>query len=79
MNFAMATVELMLANVVHRFDWGLPPGKESRDIDVSARVRASSPPERETSLSSKITCVLVAFFLKTYWDTKYVAYMDALQ
>ena len=29
------TVELMLANLVHRFDWGLPPGKESRDIDVS--------------------------------------------
>nr|ACG46235.1 cytochrome P450 CYP71C36 [Zea mays] len=34
-NFAMATVELMLANLVHRFDWDLPPGQEGRDIDVS--------------------------------------------
>ncbi|CAN6235525.1 unnamed protein product [Urochloa humidicola] len=35
MNFAVATVEVMLANLVHRFDWELPPGKESRDIDMS--------------------------------------------
>jgi hypothetical protein len=25
----------MLANLVHRFDWDLPPGQEGRDIDVS--------------------------------------------
>ncbi|RCV34375.1 hypothetical protein SETIT_7G155100v2 [Setaria italica] len=35
MNFAVATVEVMLANLVHRFDWELPPGKEGRDIDMS--------------------------------------------
>ncbi|CAL5068698.1 unnamed protein product [Urochloa decumbens] len=36
MNYAVATVEVMLANLVHRFDWELPPGKkESRDIDMS--------------------------------------------
>jgi cytochrome P450 len=35
MNFAVATVEVMLANLVHRFDWGLPPGKKRRDIDMS--------------------------------------------
>jgi cytochrome P450 len=27
MNFPMATVELMLANLVHRFDWGLLQGR----------------------------------------------------
>jgi cytochrome P450 len=34
-NYAMAAVELMLANLVHRFDWELPEGKEARDIDMS--------------------------------------------
>ncbi|KAJ1276447.1 hypothetical protein BS78_05G215200 [Paspalum vaginatum] len=34
-NFGMAQVEVMLANLVHRFDWELPPGKEARDIDMS--------------------------------------------
>lgn len=49
----------MLANLVHRFDWDLlrdlPPGQEGRDIDVSQVFGlASSPPEKETSLGSKI-------------------------
>ncbi|TVU01789.1 hypothetical protein EJB05_52785, partial [Eragrostis curvula] len=35
MNFAMAAIEVMLANLVHRFDWELPPGQESRDINMS--------------------------------------------
>ncbi|CAN6276194.1 unnamed protein product [Urochloa humidicola] len=35
MNFGMAAVEVMLANLVHRFDWEMPPGKEARDIDMS--------------------------------------------
>jgi len=34
-NFGMAQVEVMLANLVHRFDWELPPGKVARDIDMS--------------------------------------------
>lgn len=34
-NFAMAAVEVMLANLVHRFDWELPAGKAARDIDMS--------------------------------------------
>ncbi|WVZ50334.1 hypothetical protein U9M48_001594 [Paspalum notatum var. saurae] len=34
-NFGMAQVEVMLANLVHRFDWELPPGKEAHDIDMS--------------------------------------------
>ncbi|OEL34238.1 indole-2-monooxygenase [Dichanthelium oligosanthes] len=35
MNFGVASVELMLANLVHGFDWELPPGKVARDIDMS--------------------------------------------
>ncbi|TVU14579.1 hypothetical protein EJB05_38054, partial [Eragrostis curvula] len=34
-NFAMASLEMMLANLVRRFDWELPPGEESRGIDMS--------------------------------------------
>jgi hypothetical protein len=47
-NFAMATVELMLANLVHRFDW------------------ASSPSEKESSLGSKITCILASIPLSPH-------------
>jgi cytochrome P450 len=35
MNFGLATIELTLANLVHRIDWGLPAGKETHDIDMS--------------------------------------------
>jgi cytochrome P450 len=35
MNFGMAAVEVMLATLVHRFDWEMPAGKEARDIDMS--------------------------------------------
>jgi cytochrome P450 len=35
MNFGVASVEAMLANLVHRFDWELPPGKAARDIDMA--------------------------------------------
>ncbi|KAL6629629.1 hypothetical protein ACP70R_029394 [Stipagrostis hirtigluma subsp. patula] len=38
MNMGIATVELMLANLVHRFDWDLPPGMERGDIDMSRGV-----------------------------------------
>ncbi|KAL6646943.1 hypothetical protein ACP70R_015637 [Stipagrostis hirtigluma subsp. patula] len=34
-NFAMANIELMLANLVHRFNWELPPDLEGRGIDMS--------------------------------------------
>ncbi|KAL6650985.1 hypothetical protein ACP70R_009910 [Stipagrostis hirtigluma subsp. patula] len=34
-NFAMANIELMLANLVHRFNWELPPDLEGRRIDMS--------------------------------------------
>jgi len=35
MNFGIAAMEVMLANLVHRFDWEMPAGKETRDIDMS--------------------------------------------
>jgi cytochrome P450 len=35
MNFGLATVELALANLAGRFNWELPAGKETRDIDMS--------------------------------------------
>ncbi|KAJ1271754.1 hypothetical protein BS78_06G149800 [Paspalum vaginatum] len=35
MNFAIAAVEAMLVNLVHRFDWEMPAGKDARDIDMS--------------------------------------------
>ncbi|CAL5068705.1 unnamed protein product [Urochloa decumbens] len=34
-NFGIACIELMLANLVHRFDWELPVGKKRGDIDMS--------------------------------------------
>ncbi|GJN27657.1 hypothetical protein PR202_gb15698 [Eleusine coracana subsp. coracana] len=35
MNFAMANIEVMLANLIHRFDWELPLGQERHDIDMT--------------------------------------------
>ncbi|KAL6650983.1 hypothetical protein ACP70R_009908 [Stipagrostis hirtigluma subsp. patula] len=35
MNFGVAAVEAMLANLVRRFEWELPPGQEGRGIDMS--------------------------------------------
>lgn len=34
-NFGIACIELMLANLVHRFDWELPMEKKRGDIDMS--------------------------------------------
>ncbi|GJN02976.1 hypothetical protein PR202_ga20372 [Eleusine coracana subsp. coracana] len=35
MNFAMANIEVMLVNLIHRFDWELPLGQERHDIDMT--------------------------------------------
>ncbi|KAG0530847.1 hypothetical protein BDA96_05G222300 [Sorghum bicolor] len=35
MNFGLATVEIMLANLIYCFDWGLPAGMEKEDIDMT--------------------------------------------
>lgn len=35
LNLALATMELLLANLVYCFDWEMPDWKERRDIDMS--------------------------------------------
>lgn len=35
LNFGLATVEIMLANLMHCFDWELPLGMEKEDIDMT--------------------------------------------
>lgn len=35
LNFGLATVEIMLANLVYCFDWGLPVGMKVEDIDMT--------------------------------------------
>ncbi|KAJ1266784.1 hypothetical protein BS78_07G004900 [Paspalum vaginatum] len=35
LNFGVATVEIMLANLMHCFDWQLPVGMEEKDIDTT--------------------------------------------
>uniref|UniRef100_A0ACD5U6D2 Uncharacterized protein n=1 Tax=Avena sativa TaxID=4498 RepID=A0ACD5U6D2_AVESA len=35
LNFGLATVEIMLANLAYRFDWELPPGMERENIDMT--------------------------------------------
>ena len=35
LNFGLATVEIMLANLVYCFDWQLPDGMEAKDIDLT--------------------------------------------
>lgn len=39
--FAMATTELVLANIVHKFDWKLPDGANGEDLDMTARPGAA--------------------------------------
>ena len=34
-NFGLATVEIMLANLMYCFDWGLPAGMDKEDIDMT--------------------------------------------
>ena len=35
LNFAVSTLELAIANLVHRFDWRLPEGMEVEDLDMT--------------------------------------------
>lgn len=35
--FAMTTNELVLANLVHKFDWALPDGARAEDLDMTQR------------------------------------------
>ncbi|TVU14589.1 hypothetical protein EJB05_38064, partial [Eragrostis curvula] len=35
MNFGLAAIEVVVANLVHHFDWELPPCQERRNIVMS--------------------------------------------
>nr|BCK60970.1 cytochrome P450 [Scoparia dulcis] len=36
-SFSTTTIERVLANLMHKFDWGLPNGAEGKDLDMSER------------------------------------------
>ncbi|KAL7115393.1 hypothetical protein ACP275_04G181700 [Erythranthe tilingii] len=36
-SFAVATIEFVLANIVHKFNWELPDGLHGKDLDMSER------------------------------------------
>ncbi|KAL8057283.1 hypothetical protein ABFS82_04G175700 [Erythranthe guttata] len=36
-SFAVATIEFVLANIVHKFNWELPDGLHGKDLDVSEK------------------------------------------
>lgn len=40
--FALATNELMLANLLHKFDWKLPNGAKGEDLDMTEPLKFSS-------------------------------------
>ncbi|KAG6494873.1 cytochrome P450 71A1-like [Zingiber officinale] len=42
-NFAMATNEIALANLVHRFDWELPDGMNPADLDMEEAPGLTTP------------------------------------
>ncbi|KAK4851611.1 hypothetical protein QYF36_016767 [Acer negundo] len=38
MNFAIPYIELALANLLYRFDWKMPPGMTSEDLDMEEAI-----------------------------------------
>ncbi|XP_022865123.1 cytochrome P450 71A8-like [Olea europaea var. sylvestris] len=53
--FAMETVKLVLANLVHKFDWELPDGAKGEDIDMS-EVRALTVPRKNPLIAVATPC-----------------------
>ncbi|OEL32894.1 indole-2-monooxygenase [Dichanthelium oligosanthes] len=54
LNFGMATVEIMLANLVYCFDWGLPAGMEEEDIDMTEVFGVTVHPKEKLVLVPKL-------------------------
>ncbi|CAL5002982.1 unnamed protein product [Urochloa decumbens] len=53
LNFGMATVEIMLANLVYCFDWELPAGKKKEDIDLTVVFGLTVHPKEKLILVPK--------------------------
>nr|CAB3481803.1 unnamed protein product [Digitaria exilis] len=52
-NFALATVEIMLTNLVYCFDWQLPDGMEAKDVDTTEVFGLTVHPKEKLMLYPK--------------------------
>ncbi|RLN03730.1 indole-2-monooxygenase-like [Panicum miliaceum] len=57
LNFGMATVEIMLANLVYWFDWELPAGMEKEDIDLTEVFGLTVHPKQKLILVPKLRAI----------------------
>ncbi|RCV29326.1 hypothetical protein SETIT_6G003900v2 [Setaria italica] len=53
LNFALATVEIMLANLLHCFEWELPNGMEAEDVDTTEVFGLTIHPKEKLMLFPK--------------------------
>ncbi|CAD6246296.1 unnamed protein product [Miscanthus lutarioriparius] len=60
LNFGMATVEIMLANLMYCFDWQLPMGMEDKDVDMTEVFGLPVRPKEKLMLVPKLPCAEVA-------------------
>ncbi|CAL5009395.1 unnamed protein product [Urochloa decumbens] len=54
LNFGLATVEIMLANLVYCFDWQLPNGMEAKDVDMTEVFGLTVHPKEKLMLIPKL-------------------------
>ncbi|TXG66881.1 hypothetical protein EZV62_008156 [Acer yangbiense] len=52
MNFAIPLLELALANLLYRFDWKLPPGMTSEDLDMEEALGLTMPKKTPLCLAA---------------------------
>ena len=57
LNFGMATVEIMLANLVHCFDWELPAGMEKEGVDLTEVFGLTVHPKQKLILVPKLRAI----------------------
>lgn len=60
LNFGMATVEIMLANLVYCFDWQLPMGMEEKDVDMTEVFGLTVHPKEKLMLVPKLPAATAA-------------------
>ena len=53
----MATVEIMLANLVYCFDWELPAGMKKEDIDLTEVFGLTVHPKQKLVLVPKLRAI----------------------